>query len=110
MKVFHWLVTLPLAVILAVFAVSNRVPVDLTFWPLPFSLQAPLYLVTLVLVLVGYGVGEGLGLMRSLGLKRRLRRQAKRIVALEAALAEARAKPPGVSPAPIAVPALLERV
>jgi len=108
MKLFYWLVTLVLAVILAVFAVSNRVPVELTFWPLPFQLQAPLYLVTLVLVVVGFGVGEGLGLLRSLGLKRRLRRQAKRIETLEAALAAARARQ--VVPTATGSAALLERV
>jgi putative membrane protein len=87
MRYIRWFVVLLVAIGLAVFAVSNRGMVDVTFWPLPFELAAPLYLVTLVLLLAGYLAGEIFAGLRSLRLKREIGRQAKRIASLEAALA-----------------------
>ncbi len=49
-----WLIGIPLAVIVILFAVSNRAAVDLNLWPLPFVMNAPLYLIVLLGVLVGF--------------------------------------------------------
>src|SRR5216683_2461751 len=57
-KLVHWLVTLPLAIILVIFAVSNREGVIVTLWPLPVTVEAPLYLVVLLALVVGFLVGE----------------------------------------------------
>jgi uncharacterized integral membrane protein len=58
MKLVHWLVTLPLALVLVVFAISNRGDIILTLWPFPLTLQAPVYLVTLLALLAGFLIGE----------------------------------------------------
>jgi uncharacterized integral membrane protein len=90
MRYVRWFVVLLVAIGLAVFAVSNRGVVDVTFWPLPFELAAPLYLVTLVLLLIGYLAGEIFAWFRALRLRREIGRQAKRIASLEATLANAK--------------------
>lgn len=43
-KFFFWLLALPLLLFFTIFAVSNREVVELTFWPFPVSIAAPLYL------------------------------------------------------------------
>ena len=48
MKLVHWLVAVPVALILIVFAISNREAVTVTFWPLPVVFGAPLWLVVLL--------------------------------------------------------------
>ncbi len=110
MRLVHWIVTLPVAIVLATFAVSNRAMVDLTFWPLPYDLAAPLYLITLLMVVVGFLLGLLLGWLGSQPVRRERRRQRKRIVELEAELARLRVKPePAVVsnlPAPGPVPNL----
>ena len=48
MKRFSWILTVPLIVVAAVFAITNREPVTLDFWT--FELQLPLYWVLLACV------------------------------------------------------------
>ena len=62
-----WLVGIPLAVLLAVFAVSNRLVVPLALWPLADSVQVPLYLVVLLALLIGFVVGAGAAILSALG-------------------------------------------
>jgi uncharacterized integral membrane protein len=57
MRRFAWIVTLPVSVIVIVFAVMNRQPVELDVWPLPWNVSAPLFLLTLGLVLFGFLLG-----------------------------------------------------
>jgi uncharacterized integral membrane protein len=52
-----WIVTVPFALLLLSFAISNREVVTLGLWPLPFRTDAPLYLVALVPLLFGMIVG-----------------------------------------------------
>jgi uncharacterized integral membrane protein len=53
MKVLSWLISVPFAVIVILFAISNFETVTLNVWPVPFAVDAPLYLVVLVSVLFG---------------------------------------------------------
>ncbi|HKT16444.1 MAG TPA: LapA family protein [Stellaceae bacterium] len=87
MRVFHWLVTAPLAVILIVFAVNNRDAVTLSFWPLPLTLQAPLYLIALVMLLVGFLIGELVAWVNGRRWRREARHSARRVAELERAMA-----------------------
>lgn len=83
MKLFHWLVTAPAAVILVVFAVANRDPVTLTFWPLPVTLAAPIYLVVLLALLAGFLIGELVAWINGRRWRRQARRSENRIEELE---------------------------
>jgi uncharacterized integral membrane protein len=57
-RTFRWFLIGLLALLLIVFAVANRNTVTLTLWPLPIAIDAPLYLVVLLTLLVGFLLGE----------------------------------------------------
>ena len=102
MRLVHWLVTLPAAAILVVFAVSNREHVTVAFWPLPAQLEAPLYLVVLLALLAGFLVGEFVAWINAGRARRLARERARRIEALERELAATQASlaapPPRAAP------------
>ena len=86
MKLFHWLVTAPLALILIVFAVANRDTITLTFWPLPITLAAPIYLVVLLALLAGFFLGELAAWLAGRTSRRKARHAARRVEELEHAI------------------------
>jgi lipopolysaccharide assembly protein A len=83
MRLIHWIVTLPAAIILLIFAVSNRAAVTVAFWPLPAKLDAPLYLVVLLAMLAGFLIGEFVAWINGARARRLARERARRIEALE---------------------------
>ncbi|HLI20608.1 MAG TPA: lipopolysaccharide assembly protein LapA domain-containing protein, partial [Stellaceae bacterium] len=82
-----WVLIGVIALILIVFAVANRNTVTLTVWPLPLVLDAPLYLIVLLTLLVGFLLGELVAWMNGHRWRREARRSAKRVAELESALA-----------------------
>ncbi len=52
-KLLSWLIFIPFAVVVVVFAVSNRGPIPINFWPLPFAEEIPLYLISLGTLAIG---------------------------------------------------------
>ncbi len=98
MKLVHWLVTLPLALLLVVFAVSNRESVMVTLWPLPVVLDAPLYLVVLLILLIGFLIGQLVAWINGRHWRREARRRARRIESLERELAATQAHLPKAQP------------
>jgi putative membrane protein len=78
------LITLPLTVVLVVFAIANRGGATISLWPLPIALDLPIFL--LVLGPLALGLFSGLAwLWTPLTLARRRARKAEaRIAALEA--------------------------
>jgi uncharacterized integral membrane protein len=97
-KLVHWLVTLPLALIIVLFAVSNRDGVVVTFWPIPLAIEAPLYLVVLLALAVGFLVGELVAWINGRHHRRHARRRARRIEELERELGATQAKLPKHEP------------
>ena len=80
MRFVFWLVVLPLAVAMAMFAVNNRETVFVDFWPLPYAVEVPLFLLILGTVFLGLLIGGtatwlGQGRWRRLarGLQRRVK-------------------------------------
>ena len=51
------IILIVIAVLVVAFAIVNRVPVTLNFWPLPFAATVPLYLVMLGALGLGVAVG-----------------------------------------------------
>lgn len=105
MRVLFWVLVLLVAVVLASFAVSNREPVALGLWPLPWLLQAPVYLAAFVVLLLGFVMGALAAWLAGAPRRRELRRQRRRIAALERELAATQAQlagAPGAAPVPIA--------
>ena len=53
MRLIGWLLALPVSLLAAVFAVANRHDLRLQLWPLPWSLDLPVYLAVLVPLVLG---------------------------------------------------------
>jgi len=90
MKLFSWIAGALTALVLVLFAVSNRELVTLRFEPFPSALELPLYggiFASLVLGFVLGGIGAWLGGRRS---RRRARRAEAELKRLKAELAAAR--------------------
>src|SRR5437762_6833274 len=71
------------AIVLILFAVSNRETVSVGFWPLPFLVDAPLYLVCFLSLVIGALMGLATAWMAGHGKRRELRARRRRIEALE---------------------------
>lgn len=74
MRHFTWILTLPIAAIVASFAISNRGVQTLGLWPFPYTVTIPTYMVVFLPFLAGFLVGA-LVMWLSHG---RLRRRAHR--------------------------------
>jgi uncharacterized integral membrane protein len=57
MRRFGWIVSIPVIIVVALFAVNNRQNVALNLWPLPWDVGAPLFLLTLGAILFGFLFG-----------------------------------------------------
>lgn len=105
MRIVRWLITALIALVLIVFAVSNRQGAAVSFWPFSFMIEAPLYLVVLLALLVGFLLGELVAWLNGRRWRREARVRGRRLDALErelaatqAQLAAARPSPPLVTP------------
>jgi uncharacterized integral membrane protein len=82
-RVIYRAVLLTVAVVLALFAVSNREIVSVAFWPLPFLADLPLYLLCFLSLLIGGLVGLGIAWIAGRRDRRELKTRRRRIEALE---------------------------
>ena len=94
MKLIHWLVTVPLALVLVVFVVDNRATVNVSFWPTPFEIGMPFYLVVLAALLIGFLLGELTAWINGGKKRREAREKGRRVRDLESELEAHRGKPP----------------
>ena len=92
MKAVYWAVTLVAAALLVPFALSNRELVSLGFWPLPFLVDLPLYLLVLSLLLAGFVIGAAATWIAGRRIRRELRLRRRRVEALERELVAARSQ------------------
>ncbi len=81
-KLLSWIILAPLALFIIVFSVSNRAPVTLELWPLPFAMEPPLFAVVLVGAVLGFLFGAAAawisGASARSGARSRARAEAKR--------------------------------
>ena len=75
------------AIVLILFSVSNRETVSLAFWPLPFLVDLPLYLLSFLSLLIGFLIGGCAAWIAGGRDRTELRRRRRRIEALERELA-----------------------
>ena len=92
MKAAYWAATLVAALLLIPFALSNREPVTLRLWPLPFLIDLPLYLLVLLLLFVGFIIGAAAMWIAGRRVRRELRRRRRRVEAPERELVVARSQ------------------
>lgn len=83
MKVVTWIVGAPLAAVAVVFSVANRGVTRIDLWPLPFSVDAPVYLLVLGALVVGLLVGALMAWLSAGRLRARLRERNGRVAELE---------------------------
>ena len=105
MRILFWILVLLVATALAAFAASNRASVALGLWPLPWLLELPIYLAVLGALLLGFLTGAFAAWAGGRHSRRELRRQRRRIAALERELAATQAQfagAPAAAPVPIA--------
>jgi uncharacterized integral membrane protein len=102
MRHLHWLVTVPVTLLLIIFAVSNREPVTVTLWPLPDLIEAPLCFVVLLGALAGFFIGAVIAWLGGRRWRQDARRRGRRIEALERELAATQAQLRPASGAPAA--------
>lgn len=97
----RWLITLPVAIIVVVFAVNNRADVSVSLWPLDMAVAWPLF----VFVFIGAGVGFLLGAavmwVSGAPARKNARERAARVRTLERAAEQSR---PSDTPGSLAVP------
>jgi uncharacterized integral membrane protein len=62
-----WLVGIPFALLIAWFAVSNRSLIQLELWPIPGSVEIPIYLAVLTALLVGFVMGALAAIASAIG-------------------------------------------
>ena len=83
MKHFSWILTLPLTIVVIVFAVANRNFVPLDLWPFEIAVQVPIFVLVLGSLFVGFLIGA-LAMWVSGGKQRRRARAARsRLAKLE---------------------------
>ncbi len=93
MKALRWIAGLVVGVVVVAFAVANRAPVPVSLDPLPFSFEAPLFLIVFAGGALGFAVGATAVWLAGNKWRRLARRRGARIEALErevARLAELR--------------------
>ena len=83
------------AVVLGLFAITNRAAVSLGLWPAPFVLELPLYLAIVAALLIGFVAGALAAWIAGRQRRREGRRRGRRIAALERELAATQAQLPG---------------
>lgn len=92
MRFLSWIITLPIALFAVLFAISNRDPVTFALWPTPFTLQAPVYLATLLALVVGFVAGGFIAWANQHRNRARARRAEDRVYYLERELQETQAR------------------
>jgi len=91
-RLLYWTILPLFTLLLAVFAVSNREAVAIGLWPLVHVVEAPLYLVVLATLLLGFLVGELAAWAGGRRWRREVRRRGRRIEALERELSATQAQ------------------
>lgn len=89
-RIIASILTLPVTIAIVLFAVSNRQLVQLHFWPLPESLEVPVYAVGLITMLTGFLIGGVVAWFGALEARQRARTAERELRTLEARLSDAR--------------------
>lgn len=82
MRYISWIITLPIAVLAVLFAISNTETVELRLWPLEGSLSTFGFLAVYVGLVVGFLLGGFVAWLSGARSRRRARRQAAQLAVL----------------------------
>lgn len=98
MRHLSWIVTVPLAAIVIVFAVNNRDAVMLDLWPFDIVIAAPAFLLVLGTAVLGFVAGGCVVWLTAFGRQREARRHERRIDTLEREIGRLQATTHGATP------------
>ena len=73
LRFLRWVLFLLVALIVVVFMVQNREPVEVSLWPLPFVVPAPLWLVIVGFLMLGFLLGVTSAWLSGGGTRKRAR-------------------------------------
>jgi uncharacterized integral membrane protein len=82
-RLISFAISFPITVIVILFAISNREMVPMRLWPLPGEIEAPLYILVLICVALGFLLGSGITWAGELGHKNRAARAERKAEDLE---------------------------
>ncbi len=94
MKYLRWILTIPLAVAMVVFSVSNREAILVDPWPLGEPLSVPLYVLVLGAAAAGFLAGSTLQWLSHAPGRLQARRKSGQISKLEVELGKLKQAPP----------------
>ena len=60
-KLFKWILAIPFTIFLIIFSVSNKQLLEIFLWPLPWSIEIPVYFFSLGILLSGFVFGYIIG-------------------------------------------------
>ena len=90
MRLINTIIARVVAILVVLFAVSNRTGVTVEVWPFPYQLDLPLYALILLAVLLGFIAGTIAMWMMGSAKRRELKRLRKQVRAMEQSLAAQR--------------------
>jgi uncharacterized integral membrane protein len=73
LRFLRWVLFLVVALIVVVFMVQNRDAVEVSLWPLPFAVPAPLWLVIVGFLMLGFLLGATSAWLSGGGARKRAR-------------------------------------
>lgn len=82
-RLLSWIVMVPIALAVAVFAANNRGIVVLNLWPFPYVTELPVYLAVLIAGFAGFGWGVLACWLGGRGVRKRARVLRSRLSASE---------------------------
>ncbi|KAF0146552.1 MAG: conserved exported protein of unknown function [Rhodospirillaceae bacterium] len=83
MRVLGWIIGTSFAIIMVIFAVSNRGLVRLDLWLLPFGIEMPVYLMVLGPLMIGFLFGVVVMWLAAGRLRARVRARTREVRLLE---------------------------
>lgn len=83
MRWLGWLLAIPVALLIVVFAVANRHEVRLDLWPLPWAMDLPVYLAVLGALAKGIVIGAVAMWLSGFRARRNAREQRRRAESLD---------------------------
>ena len=60
-KLLKWILTIPFFIFLIIFSLSNKQLLEIFLWPIPWSIEIPVYLFSLGILLSGFVFGYIIG-------------------------------------------------
>jgi uncharacterized integral membrane protein len=96
-RIVRWVIAGLVALLLVIFAISNRQTVEVTFWPFPVTIDSALSLIVLGAVVLAFLVGQFVAWLGAQRWRNEARAKQRRIEALERELAatQTQLRPPG---------------